>query len=275
MAETETKASGTARPGQGERLLAWWPDDGLVPAEDVGGDLLAADSWLVHDGRVRGIERHAKRFFRACTEAAAVPEERLSAFWQDVLMALPRAGSWFPRVELGMPGSARLRVRLRPAPPRAAEVRVWVGEAPDPRIVPRRKGPDLAVLAGMRREASGHGAQEALLTTPSGLVLEAANSSILWWEEETLCIPSPSLPVLAGVTTGLIQQRALLSGVDVAHRRRTLPHLDGREVWLVNALHGIRPVTGWTGRALHAGPAPRAAEWREWLEQIAEPLTVG
>jgi branched-subunit amino acid aminotransferase/4-amino-4-deoxychorismate lyase len=152
---------------------------------------------------------------------------------------------------------------------------VWLGEAPDPRTVPRRKGPDLAVLAGVRREASGHGAQEALLTTRSGLVLEAANSSVLWWEGETLCVPSPSLPVLAGVTTRVIQQRALQSGVDLAHRRRTFPHLEGREVWLVNALHGIRPVTGWTGRAMRAGPAPHAAEWQEWLEQLAEPLAAG
>jgi hypothetical protein len=48
--------------------------------------------------------------------------------------------------------------------------------------------------------------------------------------------------------------------------------------WLVNALHGIRPVTGWsgtgtgTGRPMRAGPASRAAEWRKWLQDIMEPL---
>ena len=82
---------------------------------------------------------------------------------------------------------------------------------------------------------------------------------MLWWEDDTLCLPPPQLPILAGVTTGLIQERALHSGIRMAHRERTLEQLAGREVWLVNALHGIRPVTGWEGRPMEAGQdsAPR------------------
>jgi branched-subunit amino acid aminotransferase/4-amino-4-deoxychorismate lyase len=61
----------------------------------------------------------------------------------------------------------------------------------------------------------------------------------------------------------------------VGYRCRTVPELDGREVWLVNALHGIRPVTGWTGgRPMSAGPAGRVAQWRSWLAGTADPLPV-
>lgn len=126
-------------------------------------------------------------------------------------------------------------------------MRVWATGQADPRTVPRRKGPDLGALARVRERASGEGAEEAVLVAPSGSVLEAATASVLWWEDDTLCLPPPRLPVLPGVTVALVQERARREGIPVAHRERTVAGLDGREVWLVNALHGIRPVTGWIG----------------------------
>jgi branched-subunit amino acid aminotransferase/4-amino-4-deoxychorismate lyase len=233
--------------------------------------LLVADSWLVRDGRVRGLDRHRERFARACGECGGPPPRRLVEFWQDMAAALPRTGEWFPRVELAA-GSLELRLLLRHAPPLGSGIRVWAAGQPDPRTVPRRKGPDLDALARVRRRASGEGAEEALLIAASGVVLEAATASVLWWEENTLCLPSPRLPVLAGVTVGLVLERARHRGIRVAHRERTVAELEGREVWLVNALHGIRPVTSWTGRPLRAGPAVRAPEWRQWLDDVMEPL---
>jgi hypothetical protein len=43
-------------------------------------------------------------------------------------------------------------------------------------------------------------------------------------------------------------------------------------VWLVNALHGIRPVTRWREAAILAGPAHRAPARQAWLEETTEPL---
>ncbi|MEV2216200.1 aminotransferase class IV [Streptomyces sp. NPDC050997] len=237
----------------------------------VGGRLLVADSWLVRDGRVRGFERHRERFLRACGECGGPPLRRLVEFWQDMTATLPRTGEWFPRVELAA-GSLELRLLLRHAPPLGTEVRVWAAGQSDPRTVPRRKGPDLDALARVRRRASVEGAQEAVLIAHSGVVLESATASVLWWEEDTLCLPPPRLPVLPGVTVGIIQEQAARTRTRVAHRERTLAELDGREVWLVNALHGIRPVTGWTGRPMEAAPAVRAPEWRKWLDDLMEPL---
>ncbi|MER6357654.1 aminotransferase class IV [Streptomyces sp. NPDC001634] len=265
------------QPAVLEGLLEWspagWPADG----PDSGGRLLVADSWLLRDGRVRGFERHRERFLRACGACDGPPLRRLIEFWRDMTAVLPRTGEWFPRVELTA-GSHRLRILLRQAPPLARDVRVWAVGQPDPRTVPRRKGPDLDSLARVRKRALSHGAEEAVLIAPSGVVLEGAHSSLVWWEDDTLCLPSPQLPVLAGVTIGLIQERAARDGIRVAHRERTVGELDGCEVWLVNALHGIRPVaewTEWTERSMTAGTAVRAAEWRAWLEDIMEPLPEG
>ncbi|MGW1779257.1 aminotransferase class IV [Streptomyces sp. NPDC002143] len=262
-----------AQPAVLEGLLRWTPAGGLTPGADaeVGGRLLVADSWLVRDGRVRGLERHRERFLRACAECDGPPLRRLLEFWQDTTAALPRTGEWFPRVELTA-DTRELRLLLRHSPPLQPDIRVWAVGRPDPRTEPRRKGPDLDALAAVRRRAAEEGATEAVLTTPSGAVLESATASVLWWEDDTLCLPSPRLPVLAGVTAGLIQERARRLGIRVTHPERTLAELDGREVWLVNALHGIRPVREWTGHPMSAGAAVHAAEWRSWLDGISEPL---
>ncbi|MFK4101481.1 aminotransferase class IV [Streptomyces sp. NPDC019531] len=260
------------QPVIAEGLLAWSPARGLTPAtEPTAAPLLVADSWLVRDGGVRGLERHRERFLRACGEVGGPPLRRLLEFWRDMTDVLPRTGEWFPRVELA-PGSLELRLLLRHAPPLGTGVRVWAAGQSDPRTVPRRKGPDLDTLARLRARASGEGAQEAVLVAPSGSVLEAATASVLWWEGDTLCLPPPRLPVLPGVTVTLLQERARHEGIQVAHRERTVAELDGHEVWLVNALHGIRPVTQWTGGSLKAAPADRAPEWRAWLDGIMEPL---
>jgi branched-subunit amino acid aminotransferase/4-amino-4-deoxychorismate lyase len=256
-----------------DRVLAWTPDGELRTTLAPSGELLAADSWLVHDGYVRGIERHAGRFLDACTDVGTVSAAEVGEFWQAALAELPREGHWFPRVELTT-GSSPLRLRVRPAPPRTRKVRVWVSDRPDPRSTPLRKGPDLTALARLRQEAVNHGAHEALLTSADGVVLEGAYSSLLWWQGSVLCAPEPGLPVLPGVTSRLIQEHARRRGARISYCRPTLDDLDGREVWLVNALHGIRPVASWKGADLTAGAAWQAASWREWLDELAEPLPV-
>ena len=202
----------------------------------------------------------------------AFPSDQLHAFWQATVRELPRHERWFPRVELTARPRAELRLRIRPAPPQGAAVRLWAWDGPDPRAAPRRKGPDLACLAEVRHRASMAGADEALLTTRSGLVLEATSSSVLWWEGPCLCMPSPVLRILPGVTAGLIRESAARLGTRIGHRRRRVPDLDGCEVWVVNALHGIRTVSAWVGTSVVAGPALRAPEWQARLEAWAEPL---
>jgi branched-subunit amino acid aminotransferase/4-amino-4-deoxychorismate lyase len=253
-----------------EDILTWTSTD-LVPATGAEGSVLV-DSWLVEDGWARGIELHRRRFTGACADAAGLPETAVTPFWHAALDRLPAQGDLFPRVELIGGREPKLRVRIRPAPHRGTEIRAWVPDEDDPRHTPRRKGPDLDRLGELRTAANDAGADDAMLTTADGLVLESGTASLLWWQDDTLCVPDPELPILAGVTARLIRERAAELGIDVVRAKPRLHDLDGRETWLVNALHGIRPVVEWVDSPITPGPAHRAPEWRRWWRSSAVPL---
>lgn len=250
----------------------------LTPAEpetaDVPVRLTAADSWLVDNGYVRALDRHRSRFAAACREADAAwaTPDRLDAFWAAVLAQLPRWGRWFPRVELVGGGAPQLCLLLRPAPSAATRIRLWLGDPRDRRRTPRRKGPDLDILARMRARAVAAGADEGLITTSQGIVLEGATTSLLWWEDGRLCLPSPSLRLLPGITSRLLVARAHQLGVPVSYRRARAAELADREIWAVNALHGLRPAVNWPGGTLQVGPGHQAPGWQRWLNEAGVPL---
>lgn len=249
------------------RLFVWTADDGLVQHTLTDDPLLAADSWLVEAGNMRAFSWHERRFKAACHHAGGVSNE-LDAFWTAATDLLPRRGRWFPRVELTAAEPPQLRLRIRPAPDRASQVGVSGIPSRDQRRLPRRKGPDLPWLTNIRGTATKLGAEEALLTTPTGLLLEATTSSILWWEGDILCVPSPAMRLLPGITTSLIQHEARCRGLKVLPRRCHLADLSGREVWLVNALHGIRYVHQWIGGDIAVGQPKHLRAWSRWWERL-------
>lgn len=230
-------------------------------------ELVVADSFLVADGKVRGLALHRERFTRTCTSLGVDAD----GFWDESVERLPRTDRWFPRLELTADGD--LALQLRPAPPTGGRVRVSVHDGMDPRTQPRVKGPDLAVLGEIKaRAAAAYGADEVLLIDEDGVVVEAAYSGLLWWEDETLCVPPPDRPVLPSVTVRLLRRIAAQQGAPVAERARKLEELAGREVWLANALHGIRPVEMLLLDPPQHLPVKRAERWQPFLLNLAEPL---
>ncbi|MES2263772.1 MAG: aminotransferase class IV [Pseudomonadota bacterium] len=255
------------------QLLRWSEREQLVPVPDVDGiapaPLLAADSFLVTDGKVRGLASHRERFFGSCP-AYAVRAGQLDLFWQRAVAALPRSGRWFPRVELVGGAVPTLQLRIRPAPAPGHSIRMLRWPEPDPRKQPRRKGPDLAMLASMRQQAVASGADEAILTTPRGIVLEGLTTSLLWWEGDVLCAPDPHLRVLPSVTSALLLALARQRKIRTAYRRRHIGQLDGLPVWTVNALHGIRPVVAWEGSPWPNGGTRDHAPLHDQLLDLAD-----
>ncbi|KQQ00957.1 hypothetical protein ASG06_15960 [Rathayibacter sp. Leaf185] len=240
-----------------------WDGSALGPAPAGSSPLDAADSWLVVDGRVRGLDLHRERFVQAAAGSADA-----SDFFDAAIAALPRTGEHFPRVELT---AGVLQLRLRPAPPRGRSVVLWTSPV-DPRRTPERKGPDIGRLALLRKRAAAAGADEAVILGPDGAIVDGASSAVIWWLGDALVLPPADSPRVWSVTARTLSVLAGALGVDVIEAPAEPASLDGREVWTANALHGLRLATSWVdGPALAAEPG-RLDTWQRRLDALRRPL---
>jgi branched-subunit amino acid aminotransferase/4-amino-4-deoxychorismate lyase len=255
--------------------VSLWRDDHLEVRDDcdvLPATIEAADSWLVADGLVRGLELHRTRFM------TSIPRGRYlqlnpDAFWTAAIAAIPRAGLWFPRVELRTQLLApQLLFRLREAPELKRSVVLATHIGRDPRSAPRFKGPDLEAMTRLRTAAQKRGADEAVLLSPEGWVGEGSTTSLAWWRGDALCVPSNDIERVDGVTIRSVIALATALGVDVLYETVTPDELDGLEVWALNALHGIRIVTNWIDGPATAEEPGRVATWQRRLEALRKPL---
>lgn len=252
-----------------------WHDGALEPLEYCDMTLTsveAADSWLVSDGKTLALDLHRQRFM------TSIPRGRYrqtdpAAFWDAAIAVIPDTGDWFPRVELhARLGAPRLVFRLRSAPERRRSAVLATWRDTDPRQVPTVKGPDLARLSRVRTSVQSEGADEAVLLTEDGYVVEGAYSALLWWRGEILCGPPASFERIDSVTARSVLTLAAALGHDVHEEAVTPAELDGTELWVLSALHGIRIATAWVdGPALAEQPG-RLAAWRARLDRLRRPI---
>jgi branched-subunit amino acid aminotransferase/4-amino-4-deoxychorismate lyase len=111
-----------------------------------------------------------------------------------------------------------------------------------------------------------------MLSDAHGRLLEGAYSSLLWWEDDTLCVVDDEAAILPGVTRALLIDLAAAEGVEVRRACPAPEALSAREAWLTSALHGIRAVTAWRPDGPSCGEAVRAAGWQERLRALGRPL---
>lgn len=239
----------------------------------------AADSWLVADGAALALDLHRARF------AAAIPRETAAAldadaFWDAAIAAIPRAGDWFPRVELRTQlERPQLLFRSRPAPERSRSIVLATHRGRDPRTRPRVKGPDLEAMTRLRTSVQALGAGDAVLLSPEGFVVEGSTTALAWWRGEKLAVPADRLDRIDSVTLRSVLALATATGVDVLREEARPEDLEGCEVWALNALHGIRIVTAWLDPDAPEGVGPATAEepgrlerWRRRLDALRRPL---
>ena len=260
-----------------------WHDNALHALDDfdtTDAIIEAADSWLVTDGRVLALEMHRDRFMAsierqdfAGLDTTGNAATGAAAFWDAALAIIPREGDWFPRVELQSRGGAALLVfRLRSAPERTRSVVVATWNGQDPRTTPRIKGPDLESMLRIRSAVQPLGAEEAIILSADGYVVDGAYSALLWWRGDILCGPSAELDRVGSVTARAVLTLATALGFDTHEESVTPAELDGCELWALSALHGIRIVTQWLGGPDLAEQPGRLATWRARLEALRKPL---
>jgi len=75
-------------------------------------------------------------------------------------------------------------------------------------------------------------------------------------------------------TSPLLVAAAEAAGTPVREEEATPAELADLPVWAINALHGIRPVTGWAGLA-ETPPVRPPGRWQRHLDDLSVPLTEG
>lgn len=252
-----------------------WREGALEPldyCDMTEAQVVAADSWVVEDGLALALDLHRDRFLGSAPPPAR--ELDLDEFWAAAIAAIPVSGVWFPRVELHAVGDSwRLLLRLREAPERRRSAVLATWEGPDPRRSPRVKGPDLDQLAAVRTAVQPLGADEAVLVTEDGAVIEGAYSALLWWRGDILCAPPGEFARIPSVTARVVLTLATALGIDT-HEEPVLPRdLDGTETWVLSALHGIRIATSWVDGPSLAERPGRLGEWRARLAALRRPVS--
>jgi branched-subunit amino acid aminotransferase/4-amino-4-deoxychorismate lyase len=246
--------------------------DGMLTALDycdmTDTTVDVADSWFVTDGTVLGLELHRARFLGSMPRDVREATDA-DAFWSAATTLIPRNGDWFPRVELQRrPGSHLLVLRLRTAPERSTRVTEMTWPDGDPRTVPGTKGPDLETMTRMRTAAQAVGANEAVILTDDGFVVEDSHSGLLWWRGEILCGPPVEFARVDSVTVRTVLTLATALGVETFEEAVTPAELADVELWSLNALHGIRIVTSWVEGPPLAQLPGRLALWRARMDAL-------
>jgi branched-subunit amino acid aminotransferase/4-amino-4-deoxychorismate lyase len=239
----------------------------VTEAQQNEVQLEVADSWLVEDGRARSIDSHFERFARWVSSVSPDCSPSLPAFFEAVKAIIPNEGRWFPRIEFHAEAEApnHLFLRLRRAPDQLGPLVLWTLPEPDPRQNPEVKGPDLSLGMQMRRNAKMHGADEAVILSESGFVLEGALSSLVWWRGDTLCSSSDDLPWLPSITREEVFSIAAQMGYSTRTERVKPSDLIDLEIWALSSLQGIRVVSDWIGLG---GPIGKPAHFDAFSKRL-------
>ncbi len=117
----------------------------------------------------------------------------------------------------------------------------------------------LSYAANMQatRLAKSHGADEAVLVRPDGIVLEPPTSTVFWVSGDgELRTPALDAGILASIT-----RARLLGGLEVAEGEFQIDDLrDAREAFLASTVREVQPVSAIDGRDLPDCPGERTRE---------------
>lgn len=118
---------------------------------------------------------------------------------------------------------------------------------------------------GAQDTAVAAGADDALLVADDGTVLEAPTANVWWREGDTLLTPSLDLPILAGVTRGILLELAERKTIEGVFPLARL--LDADEVFICSSIREVMPVSAVDGTAFALGPT--AQELQQRLRRLA------
>src|SRR4051794_18336151 len=162
-------------------------------------------------------------------------------------------------------GGARI-ILVEPCPTHVEAIALAPVTYAPPRLMDGIKSLSYGANMLATRIAQEQGADEALLVTPHGRVLEAPTSSLVWAQGEVLITPPLSDHILDSIT-----RRRLLAKLDMQEQPTTLEDLEGAtEAFLASTTREVQPVRRIGDVDLPAAPGPRTREAQTAFRQVIE-----
>jgi branched-chain amino acid aminotransferase len=243
-------------------------EEALIPVTDEG--LLRGDGAFevlrLYDGRPFAVDDHLRRLSRSA--AGLRLEVDLRAVRRDMesllMQAPPEARDGSVRV-LVTRGGRRIAI-LEPVEDRRRSIRLATVTYAPTRILDGVKSLSYAANRLASRLAAEQGADEALLVTPHGRVLEAPTSAFFWARDGALLTPPLSDHILDSIT-----RRRLMDVLDAQEQATTLADLEhAEEAFVASSTREVQAVSAIDGRELAASPGPRTREADEAFARVVE-----
>lgn len=208
------------------------------------------ETMRVREGRIPFLDRHLARLGRSLAVLGLLrPSQDVAA------LVTPFAGTGDAVLRLEVcDGRAAVTVReLPPLDPPA------VITASEPHIPYPHKTTERDRFADAAREAVVAEADDALLLTHEGWVAEGTVWSVCWWDGAGLHTPELSLGILPGI--GRARVLELVPGDDMRGARAAI---EGKSLFLVNAVRGLVPIASLDGVDVPADARTAELAYRFW-----------
>jgi branched-chain amino acid aminotransferase len=229
----------------------------MVPLKDDGlyrGDG-AFEVIRIYAGRLFALGDHLDRLQRSA--AAIELEFDRGALEREVAALLDEAGPVDGQLRLIVTRGGRRIAAVEPLPPHAETLRLATVTYSPSVILTGVKSLSYAANMEATRLAKGQGADEAVLVTPDGTVLEPPTSAIFWVSPQG-GLRTPSLDV--GVLESITRDR-LVKALHVEEGAWPVADLRAAgEAFLASTTREIQAVAAIDGRALDGAPGPRTRE---------------
>lgn len=224
------------------------PDDGLYRGDGV------FEVARLYEGRPFAMGDHLDRLERSAA-AIELPLER-AAIESELDALLEAHGSDDAQLRVMATRGGRRILLIEPLAPHADSVRVATVTYQPSVILDRVKSLSYAANMHATRIAKSRDADEAVLVTPDGTVLEPPTSTVFWaGGDGILKTPSLANPILDSITRDRI-----VGALDVEEGVYGLAELEAaKEAFLASTTREVQPVAAIDGRALE-WPGPLTAE---------------
>ena len=208
------------------------------------------ETMRVREGRIPFLDRHLTRLGRSL---AALNLPRPSQDIAALVKPFAGTGNAVIRIEVS---DGRTAVTVRELPSLDAPAVITASE---PHLPYPHKTTERDRFADAAREAVVGEADDALLLTHEGWVAEGTAWNLCWWDGPGLRTSPLALGILPGIGRARVLELAPAEEVQVAR-----PGLDGKSLFLVNAVRGVVPIASLEGATVPADPRTADLARRFW-----------